>query len=99
MGVLRRGRALGLPGALVGTDIALAVGPGDILLGGGDGLIGDAEAVGTHIGDQTHGAMPAMSTPSYRVWAARMVRVAVKAQAAGGLLLQGTGDERRGGLL
>ena len=99
MGILRCRGALGLPSALVGADVALAVGPGDILLGGGDGLIRDAEAVGTHIGDEAHGAV------------ARDVHAFVEglggphgaggreAQTAGGLLLQRTGDEGRGGLL
>ena len=78
VGVLCCRGALGLPCALIGADIRFAVSTGDILLGGGHSLVRDAQTVGTHIGDQTHHAVPGMSTPSYNVWAARMVRVAVK---------------------
>ena len=99
MGVLRSGRALGLPGALVGADIRFAISARNILLGCVYRFVGDAQAVGTHIGDQTHGAV----ARDVHAFVQRLSRAhgagSRKAQAAGCLLLQGTGDERRGGLL
>jgi len=99
VGILRGGRAFGLPGALVGADILFAVSVRNILLCSGDRFIGDAQAVGTHIGDQTHGAMPGNVHALVQGLGGPHGAGGRKAQAAGSLLLQGTGDERRGGLL
>ena len=99
MGVLRCRGALGLPGALVGADIALAVGPGDVLSGSCHSLIGDAEAVGTHIGDEAHGAVAGDVHAFVQRLGSPHGAGGRKAQTAGCLLLQGTGDEGRGGLL
>ena len=81
VGVLRRrgGAALPLAGRL--ADIALAPAVGDKGLGGGLRLGSDAQRVGTHVVIRPTVPCPAMSTPSYRVWAARIVRVAEKPNA------------------
>ena len=99
MGVLRCRGALGLPGALVGADIALAVGPGDVLSGSCHSLVGDAEAVGTHIGDEAHGAVAGDVHAFVQGLGSPHGAGGREAQTAGCLLLQGTGDEGRGGLL
>ena len=99
VGILRGGRALGLPGALVGADILFAVSVRNILLCSGDRLIGDAQAVGTHIGDQTHGAVARDVHAFVQGLGGTHGTGSRKAQTAGGLLLQGTGDKGRGGLL
>ena len=99
VGVLCCRGALGLPCALIGADIRLAVSTGDILLGGGHSLVRDAQTVGTHIGDQTHHAVPGNVHAFVQRLGGAHGAGGRKAQAAGGLLLQGTGDKGRGGLL
>ena len=99
MGVLRSGRTLGFPHPLVGADIIFAVGPGDILLGSGNGFVRDAQAVGTHVGDQTHGAVPGNVHAFVQGLGSPHGAGSREAQPTGGLLLQGTGDKGRSGLL
>ena len=99
MGVLRSRGALGLPRPLVGADILFAVGPGNILLGRRHGFVRDAEAVGTHVGDQTHGAVARDVHAFVQGLGGPHGAGGRKAQPTGRFLLQGTGDEGRGGLL
>ena len=99
MGVLRGSGALGLPSALVGADIGFTVGPCDILLGGSHRFVRNAQAVGTHIGDQTHGAVACNIHTFVQGLGSAHGAGGRKAQPAGRLLLQGAGDEGRSGLL
>jgi len=99
VGVLRGSGALGLPGALVGADIGFTVGPCDILLGGSHRFVRNAQAVGTHIGDQTHGAVACNIHAFVQGLGSAHGAGGRKAQPAGCLLLQGAGDESRSGLL
>ena len=75
VGVL--GVALGLIVPGLGGIILLAVAALNKALGGGDGLLGQPQGVGTHVGDEAHGALAVMSTPSYSCWAMDMVRAGV----------------------
>ena len=99
MGVLSGGGAAALVGALGGADVPLPVGFGDILLGTGHRFVGDAQAVGTHVGDQTHGAPPGDVHAFVQGLGGAHGAGGGEAQAAAGLLLQGGGDERRCGHL
>ena len=99
VGILCGSGALGLPCALVGADIGFTVGPCDIFLCGGNGFIRDAQAVGTHVGDQTHGAVACNVHAFVQGLGSAHGAGGRKAQAAGCLLLQGTGDKSRSGLL
>ena len=99
VGILCGSGALGLPCALVGADIGFTVSPCDIFLCGGNGFIRDAQAVGTHVGDQTHGAVARNVHAFVQGLGSAHGTGGRKAQAAGCLLLQGTGDKSRSGLL
>ena len=99
VGVLCCRGTLGLPCALIGADIRLAVSTGDILLGGSHSLVRNAQTVGTHIGDKTHHAVSGNVHAFVQGLGGAHGAGGCKAQPAGGLLLQGTGDKGRGGLL
>ena len=99
VGVLRGRGAFAFVGALLGTHILRAVGLGDELLGRGLRLVRNAQAVGTHVGDQAHGALPCnVHALVQRLGRAHGARCR-KAQPAAGLLLHGGGDKRGRGHL
>ena len=56
MGIL--GVGLGLVAVGLRGIVVLAVAAENKALCGGDGLLGDPQGVGTHVGDQAHGALP-----------------------------------------
>ena len=97
MGVLRVGGGAAFPAALGLADVVLAPAPADVAFGGGGSLVRDAQRVGTHIGDQTHRAMPGDVHAFIQRLSCPHGAGGGKAVAAAGLLLQGGGDEGRRG--
>ena len=57
------------------------------------GVVADSQAVGTHVGDQTHGAVPADIDPFIKLLGNFHGLFARPAKPDGRLLLQGTGFE------
>ena len=98
MGVLGSGGAAGLPGALIGTDILFPVGPRNIFLGSGHSLVRNSQTVGTHVGNQTHGAVTGDVHAFVEGLGGPHGAGGGEAQPPGGLLLEGTGDKGGGGL-
>ena len=89
---------LGLEGTRCRRKILLAVGVSDIISRRSLRLIGDTQAVGTHIGDQTDCAELG-DFHAFIELLCRFHRAArLKAHSAGCLLLERRGDERRRGL-
>ena len=95
MGVLGPGLGLIHPG-LAGV-VGLAVAGADMPCGGGQGLVADAEGIGTHIGDQAHGALPLDIDALIELLGDAHSPRRAHAKAAAGLLLQRGSDERGGG--
>ena len=93
MGVLGAGLGLELAG-LAGV-IVLAVAALDKAPGGGGGLVGQAQGVGTHIGDQTHGALPGDVNALVELLGDGHGAAGGHVQLAAGLLLEGGGGEGR----
>ena len=98
VGVLRRrgGAALPLAGRL--ADIALAPAVSDKGFGGGLRLGSDAQRVGTHVGDQTHRAVPRNVNALVQGLGGAHRPRGRKAERAARVLLQRGGDEGRRGL-
>ena len=98
VGVL--GVGLGLVVVGLGGIVRLAVAAEDKVLGGGDGLLTDAQRVGTHVGDKAHTALALDVHALVELLGDGHGPPGGHAQLAGGLLLQGGGGEgRRGGAL
>ena len=98
MGVLGgRGRA-GLPLALGVADVVVAPAARDELFGGGACLGGDAQRVGTHVGDQTHGAVACNVHAFVQCLGSAHRAGGREAKGTAGVLLQGGGDKGRRGL-
>ena len=77
------------------AHIRLAIGARNKLFRGGHGLVCHAQRIGSHIGDQAHGAVPGnVHALIQRLRGAHGARCG-EAQLAAGLLLHGAGDERR----
>ena len=91
VGVL--GIALGLVASGLGGIVLLAVAALDKALGGGDGLLGQAQRVSTHIGDQAHGALPGDVHALIELLGDRHGAGGGHVQLAAGLLLEGGGRE------
>ena len=96
MGVL--GVALGLePPGLLGV-IPLPVAAHDKGLGRGQRLLGQAQGVGTHIGDKAHSSLSLDVHPLIELLGDGHGTPGSHVQLAGGFLLEGGSDERRGGI-
>ena len=93
--VLRAG--LGLEAAGRGGIIVLAVAAEDESLRGGERLLADAQRVGTHIGDQAHGALAGDVHALVELLGDRHGAARGHVELAAGLLLERGGGERRGG--
>ena len=96
MGVLRRFFLGEDPG--LGGLIFRAVAAGDIGPRRGGSLCGDAQRVGTHIGDETGVALALQLHALIKLLCHRHGALGRHAQLAGGLLLKGGGGEGRRGL-
>ena len=95
MGILGGGGTLGFIAALFAADVFLAVGIRNECLGGGGGLVGNAQAVGTHIGDQTGDALALDLHAFVQRLGGPHGAGGGEAQPTAGLLLHGGGDEGR----
>ena len=84
--------AVGLFGA-----VGAAVPAGDKLPGGGDGLLGKAQRVGTHIGDEAHGALALNVHALVKLLGDGHGAPGGHGELAGSLLLHGGGGEGRRG--
>ena len=82
----------------MGADILFPVSPRNIFPGRGHRLVRDAQAVGTHIGDQAHGAVAGDVHALVKGLGGPHGAGGGKAQPPRRLLLQGAGDESGGGL-
>ena len=91
VGVL--GVALGLVVAGLGRIVLPAVAVLDKALGRGNGLLGQAEGVGTHIGDQTHRSLSSDVHALIELLGDGHGAGGGHIQLAGGLLLEGGGGE------
>ena len=96
VGVLRARLGLEHPG-LFGIIIG-AVAAVDELLGSFQRFVGQTQGVGTHIGDQTDGAFALDVYAFVKLLRHRHGAPGGHVQLTGCLLLQGRGDERRGGV-
>ena len=96
MGVLGGGGRAGLPAAGGLVHIGFAPAPADELLGRGHRLVRDAQRVGTHIGDEAHGAVVLDVHPFIQRLGGPHRAGGRKAEGPAGVLLQGGGDEGRG---
>ena len=92
MGVLGAGLGLIVVGSLGGI-VLLTVAAHDKLLSGGNGLFADAERVGTHIGDQTHGALAFNIHALVKLLGNGHGAAGGHAELAAGLLLHGGGGK------
>ena len=96
MGVL--GTGLGLEAAGGVGEVLLAVADPGKLPGGGDGILGNTQGVGTHVGDQTHSAFALNVHAFIQLLGNGHGPAGTHVQLAAGLLLEGAGDEGgRGG--
>ena len=75
--------------------VVLAIAAEDELLGGGKRLLGDAQRVGTHIGDEAHGALALDVHALIELLRDRHGAARRHVQLAGRLLLERRGGERR----
>ena len=91
VGVLGAGFGLVDPG-LAGVVVRAVAGEDEVLRGGG-GLVGQAEGVGTHIGDETHGALPLDVHALIELLGDGHGPPGRHVELAAGLLLEGGGDE------
>ena len=96
VGVLGPGFGLVMPGLV--RIIVLAVAVDDQLPGGRQGLLRQAQGVGTHIGDEAHGALALDVHALVELLGHRHGPPGRHAQLAAGLLLEGGGDEGRRGI-
>ena len=94
MGVL--GPGLGLILAEGAGPVGGAVAAVDERTGGHLGLMGDAQRIGTHIGNKTHGALAAELHALIQLLGDGHGAAGGHIQFAGGLLLEGGGGEGRG---
>ena len=97
MAVLRVGARLEV--ARLRGQIALAPAVADELHGLLHRVLGNAQRVGTHVGDEAHGAHAGDLHALVQLLRGLHRALGLKAELAGRLLLQGRGDERRRGLL
>ena len=96
VGVLSASLGLVVPG--LGRIVLLAVAGLNKTLGSGNGLLGEAQGVGTHIGDQTHGALAGDVYALIELLGDRHSAGGGHVQFAAGLLLEGGGGEGRRGI-
>ncbi len=94
VGVLRA--LLGLEHARLGRGVVRAVGRDDEVVRGLPGLVGDTHGVGTHVGDERHGAAIAQLHAFIDFLRRAHGLLGRVAQSPVGHLLQGGGGERRG---
>ena len=92
VGVLGVGLGLIVVGSLGGI-VLLTVAAHDKLLSGGNGLFADAERVGTHIGDQTHGTLALNIHALVKLLGDSHGAAGGHGQLAAGLLLHGGGGK------
>ena len=92
VGVLSAGLGLIVIGSLGGI-VLLTVAAHDKFLSGGNGLLADAERVGTHIGDQTHGALAFNIHALVKLLGDSHGAAGGHAELAAGLLLHGGGGK------
>ena len=76
--------------------VALAVAAQNKIPGGGGGLIGEAEGVGSHVGDETHGALTGDIHALIKLLGNGHGSPGGHVQLAAGLLLEGGGGKGRG---
>ena len=95
MGVLGTGLGLIVVGSLGGI-VLLTVAAHDKFLSGGNGLFADAERVGTHVGDQAHGALPLNVHALIELLGDGHGAAGGHGQLPAGLLLHGGGSKGRG---
>ena len=95
VGVLGIGLGLVVVGPLGGI-VLLAVAAHNKVLGGGNGLLADAEGVSTHIGDQAHGALALNVHALVQLLGDGHGAAGGHGQLPAGLLLHGGGGKGRG---
>ena len=96
MGVLGPGLGLKLPGGR--REVVLAIPGPSKRPGGGHRLVGQAQGVGSHVGDETHRPLPLDVHALIQLLGDGHGPPGAHVQLPGGLLLEGAGDEggRRG---
>ena len=91
VGVLCPGLGLEPPGGV--RQVLLPIPGGGKLPGGGNGLVGQAQGVGTHVGDKTHGALSLDIHALIQLLGDGHGPPGAHVQLPAGLLLEGAGDK------